>query len=190
MKIISTVFVISDSCKLFILETGLEFAKGKPITLLSGSNLLHLLEKHGHKAKIDLVEAKKSFIVNKKGMILHKTKHKNEKKHDYNMFKKTGPPPIPPDVEIGVDPGYQGIEKDYSDLKVKIPVKKKKKQDLSKKDKRYNKKLSQERVIVEHTIGKMKKFGIMRETFRNRLTRYGNMVSIVSGLVSFQLMSQ
>jgi restriction system protein len=36
-----------------------EFAKGKPLTLLNGSNLLHLLEKHGHHAKIDLREAKK-----------------------------------------------------------------------------------------------------------------------------------
>ena len=36
-----------------------KFAKGKPITLLNGGNLLHLLEKHGHKAKIDLKEAKK-----------------------------------------------------------------------------------------------------------------------------------
>ena len=35
-----------------------EFARGKPLTLLSGSNLLHLLEKHGMKARIDLVEAK------------------------------------------------------------------------------------------------------------------------------------
>ncbi len=35
-----------------------EFAKGKPLTLLNGSNLLSLLEKHGHKAKIDLKEAK------------------------------------------------------------------------------------------------------------------------------------
>jgi restriction system protein len=35
-----------------------DFAKGKPLTLLNGSNLLHLLEKHGHKAKIDLKEAK------------------------------------------------------------------------------------------------------------------------------------
>ncbi len=34
------------------------FAKGKPLTLLDGSNLLHLLEKHGQKAKIDLKEAK------------------------------------------------------------------------------------------------------------------------------------
>jgi restriction system protein len=36
-----------------------DFAKGKPLTLLNGSNLLHLLEKHGHHARIDLKEAKK-----------------------------------------------------------------------------------------------------------------------------------
>jgi len=36
-----------------------EFAKGKPLVLLNGANLLHLLEKHGHKAKIDILEAKR-----------------------------------------------------------------------------------------------------------------------------------
>jgi restriction system protein len=35
-----------------------EFAKDKPLALLSGSNLLHLLGKHGYRAKIDLKEAK------------------------------------------------------------------------------------------------------------------------------------
>ncbi len=35
-----------------------EFAKGKPITLISGSELLFLLAKHGHKARIDLREAR------------------------------------------------------------------------------------------------------------------------------------
>ncbi|MBD3347165.1 MAG: restriction endonuclease [Chitinivibrionales bacterium] len=35
------------------------FAKGKPISLLNGGNLLHLLERHGHKAKIDIFEAKR-----------------------------------------------------------------------------------------------------------------------------------
>lgn len=34
------------------------FASDKPITLLDGGNLLHLLAKHGHKARIDLQEAK------------------------------------------------------------------------------------------------------------------------------------
>lgn len=35
------------------------FANGKPLVLLSGANLLHMLEKHGHGARIDLQEAKK-----------------------------------------------------------------------------------------------------------------------------------
>lgn len=35
-----------------------EFAKDKPLTLLNGGNLLHLLAKHGHPARIDLAEAK------------------------------------------------------------------------------------------------------------------------------------
>ncbi len=41
-----------------------EFAKGKPLTLLEGSNLLHLLEKYGQKFKIDLKEAKKILADN------------------------------------------------------------------------------------------------------------------------------
>lgn len=36
-----------------------EFAKGKPLTLMNGANLLYLLEKNGYKAKIDIAEAKR-----------------------------------------------------------------------------------------------------------------------------------
>lgn len=39
-----------------------EFANGKPISLLNGSNLLHLLEKHGTKAHINLVEARQAGV--------------------------------------------------------------------------------------------------------------------------------
>ncbi len=35
------------------------FVKGKPLILLNGANLLHLLERHGHKARIDLQEARR-----------------------------------------------------------------------------------------------------------------------------------
>ncbi|MGF7118647.1 restriction endonuclease [Methanobacterium oryzae] len=36
-----------------------EFIKGKPLELMNGNNLLYLLEQQGHKARIDLNEAKK-----------------------------------------------------------------------------------------------------------------------------------
>jgi restriction endonuclease Mrr len=35
------------------------FANGKPLVLLNGAHLLHLLEKHGYQARIDLQEARK-----------------------------------------------------------------------------------------------------------------------------------
>lgn len=36
-----------------------EFAKGKPITLLDGGNLLHLLDQQGYRYRIDLAEARR-----------------------------------------------------------------------------------------------------------------------------------
>lgn len=39
-----------------------DFVKDKPLTLLSGGNLLHLLLKHGHRARIDIAAAKLARI--------------------------------------------------------------------------------------------------------------------------------
>ena len=44
-----------------------EFAKGKPITLINGGNLLSLLEKHGVRARIDLAEARRLASENSAG---------------------------------------------------------------------------------------------------------------------------
>ena len=44
-----------------------KFANGKPLTLLNGSNLLALLEEHGHKARIDLAEAKRVLREERRG---------------------------------------------------------------------------------------------------------------------------
>jgi hypothetical protein len=44
------------------------------------------------------------------------------------------------------------------------------------------------RVIAEHTICRIKKFGIMGTKFRNRLRRYDNVSSIVLGLVNLRTM--
>lgn len=130
---------------------------------------------------------KTQVTTNRKGVIIHKTKHVEGKKHDYTLYKETQPS-IPPDVEVDMDSGYQGIQKDFPDLKSRLPVKKPKGKELTDEQKEHNKKLSKERVKVEHAIGKVKKFGIMGEKFRNRLERYDDVSSIVSGLVNFRLL--
>jgi len=132
---------------------------------------------------------KTQIMVNKKGVILHKTRHIRGRRHDYDLFKEAHPS-VPPEVEIGMDLGYEGVKKDFPSLKTKLPVKKKKGKKLSRSEKRYNKKFSSKRVIVEHSIGMVKKFSIIGNEFRNRLKRYDDAFSIASGLVNFRLMHQ
>ena len=129
---------------------------------------------------------KTQIITNKGGLIFHKTGHVNGKKHDYELFKKKHPP-IPPDIELNGDSGYQGIQKGFPEIKSRIPIKKPRGKNLEKKDKKHNRKLSKERVVVEHVIGKMKKFNIMGTKFRNKLKRYDDMTSIVTGLINLKV---
>ena len=43
-------------------------------------------------------------------------------------------------------------------------------------------------MIVEHTICRIKKFGIMSGKFRNRLRKYDDISDIVSALLNFRIM--
>ena len=89
-----------------------------------------------------------------------------------------------------MDLRYSGVKKDFPSLKTRLPVKKKRGELLSRTEKKYNKKLSKERVIVEHSIARLKKFEVIGNEFRNRLNGYDDAFSIVSGLVNFRLMRQ
>ena len=94
----------------------------------------------------------------------------------------------PPLVKNYFDLGYHGIENDFPDLKAILPVKKKRNViELTKSEKRYNKRHSRQRVIVEHTICRIKKFGIIGSRYRNRLKRYDGISDIVSGLVNYRI---
>lgn len=66
---------------------------------------------------------KTQVITNKDGIIIHKTPHVHGKKHDYELFKRKHPP-LPSDIEINGDLGYQGIENDFPEIKSRIPIKK------------------------------------------------------------------
>src|SRR6476659_2546035 len=77
-----------------------------------------------------------------------------------------------------------GVQNDYHTVKSVLPFRKKMNNDLSKEEKIHNKKQSQLKIIAEHTICRIKKFGIMGNKFRNKLGRYNNVSSIVSGLVN------
>ena len=130
---------------------------------------------------------KTQLMVNKKGEILHKSKHhKKGRQHDYKVYKDEHPV-TPKNVKNYYDLGYVGVEKDFPDMKVVLPVKKIRNVELTQKEKIYNKRHRRQRVIVEHTICRIKKFSIMGNKYRNRLKRYDTMSDIVSGLVNYRI---
>lgn len=131
---------------------------------------------------------KNQYMVNNQGLILHKTRHEKGKKHDYGVYKHSHLV-TPSQVEsVVVDLGYLGIQKDFPTVKSVLPYRKKRKSELSMEERRYNKKHAKLRIVVEHTICRIKKFGIIGSKFRNRLRRYDVISNIVSGLINFRIM--
>jgi hypothetical protein len=131
---------------------------------------------------------KTQYMVNSEGTILHKTGHDRGRIHDYEIFKNKHPT-TPLQVENVFDLGYMGVKNDFPTVKSVLPFRKKrKKSELSNEEKRHNRNHFKLRVIVEHTVSRIKKFGIMGTKFRNRLGRYDRTSDIVSGLVNFRIM--
>jgi hypothetical protein len=132
---------------------------------------------------------KNQITVNNRGYILHKIGYKKGRKHDYDIYKKDHFI-TPKQVVNVVDLGYLGVEKDFPEQLSTLPFKKQRNQFLSDDEKEYNKIHSKKRIIVEHTISRLKKYRIQSEVFRNKLRKYNKVSDIVAGLVNYRIMKQ
>ena len=132
---------------------------------------------------------KTQLMVNNPGLIIHKTRYKKGRRHDYDIYKKDHPS-TPKEVVNIFDLGYLGVEKDLPEQLSVLPYRKKRNQDLSPEEKEHNKNHSKKRIVIEHTICRLKKYRIMSDTFRNRLRKYNGISDIVAGLVNYRTMNQ
>jgi hypothetical protein len=127
-------------------------------------------------------------LVNNSGIIIHKIGHKKGRKHDYNIYKKNHPA-SPKEVVNVFDLGYLGVEKDFPEQRSSLPYRKKRKQEISIEEKEYNQGHAKKRIVIEHTICRIKKYRIMNDVFRNKLRKYNRISDIVSGLVNYRIMN-
>lgn len=117
--------------------------------------------------------------------------------HDYKLLKDELPPNENwfKDVTVFVDLGYLGIAKDYSNnTTINIPHKKPRKSknnpnpQLTDQQKEENKKLSRDRVKVEHVIGSMKRFYCLVHRCRNHLKEFKDyFIAIAAGIHNLKL---
>ncbi len=132
---------------------------------------------------------KNQITVNNRGYILHKVGYKKGRRHDYGVYKKNHPIVIPKEVVIVVDLGYLGVETDFPEQLSALPYKKKRNQDLSQEEIDYNIIHAKKRIVVEHTICRLKKYRIMSDIFRNKLRKYTKVTDIVAGLINYRILN-
>ena len=132
---------------------------------------------------------KNQLMVNNRGYIIHKTGYKKGRRHDYDIYKKNYPVVIPKQVVTVFDLGYLGIESDFPEQLSALPYKKKRNLELSQKEKEYNIIHAKKRIVIEHTISRLKKYRILSDVFRNKLRKHNKVSDIVSGLVNYRIMT-
>jgi hypothetical protein len=107
---------------------------------------------------------------------------------------KDNHPIIPKEVvTVVADLGYLGIDNYYPVEQLSVlPYKKKRNQPLSEEEERgFNKFHSRKRIVIEHTICRLKKYKIVRDVFRNKLMKkYDKVSDIRSCLVNYRIMKQ
>ena len=132
---------------------------------------------------------KNAIICDEKRRIVYVSPTKEGKIHDLQQIKKTGIlEHIPPDITLWVDKGYQGIKSALKNgNQVMIPHKKPRGKSLSSEQKEENKTVSGIRIVVEHAINGVKRFGEMSNTYRNRKGQDDSMIHLCASLWNFHL---
>lgn len=114
------------------------------------------------------------------------TSFANGKQHDFRLFKESKVR-IHTEIKTLVDSGYQGIQKLHANSE--LPRKRTKKCPLTKADKCHNQKIASDRAINENIIGKLKRFKIIADKYRNRRKRFGLRFNLIAGIYNRELKS-
>lgn len=94
---------------------------------------------------------------------------------------------LPKETIKRFDSGYQGLQKQYPDQNVIVPIKKPKGGTLSDEAKAYNRQNSKRRVGVEHSFARIKSFKICDLRFRQAFENHNQTVRNVAALVNLTL---
>jgi IS5 family transposase len=89
-------------------------------------------------------------------------------------------------VVVRVDKAYEGLEEDYSEVRVQKPRKARRGHPLTMLEKIYNRAMSALRMAVEHVIGHLKKYRMLAEVYRGKLERYDESALVIAGLHNYR----
>ena len=110
--------------------------------------------------------------------------------HDFTLLKQD----FPPDKQwfngltVRLDSGFQGFGKTYAYEKLFLPTKKPRGGKLTKNNQFRNTQQARKRVVVEHSIGGLKRYRILSDRLRmHNLEQFDVALEVCAGLWNFCL---
>jgi hypothetical protein len=110
------------------------------------------------------------------------TAFSNGRRHDFRLFKESKTH-IHPKTLAKTDTGYVGIKKIHANSI--HPIKRRRKQKLTREEKCFNRQVSSDRALNENVIGFIKRFHILSDKYRNRRKRFGLRLNLIAGICNF-----
>lgn len=149
--------------------------------------------KSHHSGKKQAFTLMTQVLTNKDSLMLHVSDTQSGRGHDVRLFKKSAVPnwlgKHRDKVLVRADGGYQGMDKQYPDIRIIIPVKRtRKKPELTKAERRHNKAHSTKRMPVEHSFGSVKQFQLLGQTYRGKQKDYKRYFVAVASVRNFRLL--
>lgn len=126
------------------------------------------------------------MITNVKKVILYLSETFEGKTHDMGIVNEEQWV-FPKDKIIYEDKGFEGFNPEG--CTIYRPMKKPKGRDLTAEEKQKNKEISKKRILIEHAIGSIKTFRIVKDTFRNWSDNIrDDVMEICCGLHNFKIL--
>ena len=106
-------------------------------------------------------------------------------KHDFDLWKNSIGVKAVKHIKIKADKAYQGINKLHENSGT--PEKKSKNHPLAEEEKADNRRINPERIYLEHTNCRLKRYRIFSERYSNRRKRFGLRIPLFCALHNFEL---
>jgi hypothetical protein len=103
--------------------------------------------------------------------------------HDFKLFKESKVRWTKKTCGL-TDSGYTGIKKIQSTSR--LPKKRSKNKPLTQAEKQENRSIAAERVLNENVIGRLKRFKILTDRYRNRRKRFGLRFNLIAGIYNWE----
>ena len=125
------------------------------------------------------------MLVDRKRRIGYLSPSKRGARHDKRVCDQRGiVSHIPPEVSLLVDSGFQGLRHPG----LCLPFKGTRKRPLTEEQRRWNTLLASARVVVEHSIGGMKRYHAVAGVYRNRKPKTDDRFNLLAaGLWNFHI---